>query len=430
MRCLLTIGLPLLLLAGAARAAPPSVPKADHRVINLVNVVERWQAVHDEVRPVILALGATRTDGDRQALEDRLVNEFGERAIEVLVRYREPCLIPVFTRLVEAEHWSVRRLAVFALQRNFGLQALDAIVGRLDDEEPLVREIAATTIAILHVAASKHKKLLPRDKQIKAAAKGMRRRKKADVKALEARLAVEENPFVRAALQASIETFGRRKLLLIHTEPVIEEAPGRYAPRLVGGQVKAYQQGSGVSSAGSGRLKPTSGWGYPVLLYPREVLTMTSDAPLVPLPKKRNSYHYGHDCGWFLEGSGIYAIADGVVRWIRSGGDWGGLLVTEHQDEDRTKITAVNGHCGMWMFVKGGEAVTKGQLLGQMALSFSAENGGHGAHDHFGMFTGGFSEGHCYGRSTQDRTREQWLIPADFLTQRVEGKRIAPDSYR
>ena len=426
----LALVLGLLVLGGVATAAPAAVPKADHTVINLVNGRDRWQAVHDEVRPVILALGEARTDEDRKPLEDRLVDELGRKAIEVLVRYREPFLVPVFARLTEHEDWAVRRLAVFALQRNLGLQALDRIVVRLADDEALVREIAATTVAILHVAASKHKDLLPRDKAIKAAAKGMRKRKKADLAALQERLAAEKNPFVQSALRASIESLGKRKLLLIHTEPVVEEAPGRFVPRLEGGQVNAYQTGSGISSSGSGRLKPTTGWGYPVMLYPREVLTLTSDPPLVPLPQKGNSFHYGHDCGWFLEGSGIYAVADGVVRWIRSGGDWGGLLVTEHQDADGAKVSAVNGHCGMWMFVKGGEKVVKGQLLAQMGLSFSAENGGHGAHDHFGLYTGGFSEGHCYGRGRTDRTNEEWLVPADFLTEKVEGERLAPDSYR
>lgn len=424
MRALLV--LVVLLLGGVAAAAP----KADHTVINLVNARDRWQATHDEVRPLILELGAAKAVEDRVLLQERLSGEFGRKAIEVLARYREPFLIPVFARLTAHEDWSVRRLAVFALQRNIGVQSMDEIIARLGDDEPLVREIAATTVAILHVVCSKHKDLLPRDKEIRAAAKGMRRRKRSDREILAQRLSMEDNEYVHAAVTAAVETLGKRRLLLIHTEPVVEEAPGRYVPRLEGGQVNAHQAGSGTSSSGSGRLKPSAEWGYPVMLYPREVLTLTSDPPLVPLPQKRNSFHYGHDCGWFLEGSGIYAIADGVVRWIRSGGDWGGLLVTEHLDTDGTKVSALNGHCGMWMFVKGGEKVVKGQLLGQMGLSFSAENGGHGAHDHFGMFTGGFSESHCYGRGTQDRTKEEWLIPADFLTKKVEGEPIAPDSYR
>lgn len=65
-----------------------------------------------------------------------------------------------------------------------------------------------------------------------------------------------------------------------------------------------------------------------------------------------------------------------------------------------------------------------------MGLSFSAENGGHGAHDHFGMFEGAFAAGRCYGRSPAGRSTEGWLVPPDFLTPKVEGKTIKPDSYR
>ena len=84
----------------------------------------------------------------------------------------------------------------------------------------------------------------------------------------------------------------------------------------------------------------------------------------------------------------------------------------------------------MWVFVKPGEAVEKGQVLGQIGLSFSPENGGHGAHDHFGMFEGGFTEGMCYGRGGAGKSTKGWLVPAEFLTPRVAGKAIEPDSYR
>ena len=76
------------------------------------------------------------------------------------------------------------------------------------------------------------------------------------------------------------------------------------------------------------------------------------------------------------------------------------------------------------------EAVEKGQVVCQMGLSFSPENGGHGAHDHFGMYTGGYSDKHNYGRTGTDHTKEDWLVPAEFLTPRVDGEELKPDSYR
>ncbi len=119
-----------------------------------------------------------------------------------------------------------------------------------------------------------------------------------------------------------------------------------------------------------------------------------------------------------------------MVRLVESAGDFGGLVVVECLTKDRKKICALSGHLGMWVFVKPGETVEKSRLLGQIGLSFSPENGGHGAHDHFGMFEGAYARGRCVGRGRAGLSTAGWLVPADFLTPRVEGKRIPPDSYR
>jgi murein DD-endopeptidase MepM/ murein hydrolase activator NlpD len=420
----------LLSLFAAVAPAAPDTPRADANVINLVNKKAAFDAMRAKVEPVVVELAKARDETTRKAVEDRLVAEHGRPAIEVLVRYREPHLIPVFARLTESEDWSVRRLAVFGLQRNLALSRIDAVTARLADENVLVREVAATTIGIFHVAARKHRKLLPRTRAESKASKALGLRKKKDLETLRQAREKEKDPFVAASLTASIEVMGKRPLLLIHTEQVVGEAPARRVPRLVGGEVNRYQKGSGYSGSGGGRLRPTEAWGYPTLLYPREILTITSDPPLVPLKQKANSLHFGHDCAWFLEGSSVHAVADGVVRMIRSGGDWGGLIVVEHMGKDGKKVNALNGHCGMWVFVKPGEKVKKGQVLGQIALSFSPENGGHGAHDHFGMFEGPFDAAKCYGRSRAGRSTEGWLIPPDFLTPLVEGKKVPPASYR
>jgi len=414
---------------GLPAPAQGSVPKADAASISIVNRLEEFTARRNEVEPVVRAHADAKDPAARRKLEDRLVAEFGEKAIEVLVRYREPHLIPVFARLTEAKKWYVRRLAVFGLQRNLAASSLDRITARLADENPLVREIAATTLGILHAAAKKHRKLFPPTREEAAARRRLGKRKKADRQALEDALGKETDTYVKASMAGALGLLGRGSPLLIHTEPIEGEPGVRFVPRLVGGEVNAYSKYSNYSGSGGGRLKLTRGWAYPTLLYPREIMTIGSDRPLVPLPRKANSLHFGHDCSWFLEGSSIYAIADGVVRLVRSGGDWGGLIVVEYRGKSG-KVNGLNGHCGMWVFVKPGQAVTRGQLIGQMGLSFSAENGGHGAHDHFGMFEGAFATGKCYGRSAAGRSTEGWLIPPDFLTPKVEGKAIKPDSYR
>ena len=56
--------------------------------------------------------------------------------------------------------------------------------------------------------------------------------------------------------------------------------------------------------------------------------------------------------------------------------DMGTLLVVQHLLEDGRLVNAVYMHGGDTVFVKPGERVACGQLLGTMGLSFSAENGG------------------------------------------------------
>ncbi|MHC4470386.1 MAG: peptidoglycan DD-metalloendopeptidase family protein [Planctomycetota bacterium] len=417
----------VLLAALLPALAADEAPRADHKVINLVNDAKKFAAVAAQVEPLVVAHGKAKDDAARRAAADRIVSEVGVKGIEVLVRYREGHLVPVFARLAEAEEWYVRRLAIFGLQRNLALSELDRVVARLADENVLVREIAATTISILHFAGKKTKALVPREER--AALKGLGKRRKADRAALEAALGGETNPYVASSITAAIEVLGKRPLLVIHEEPALGERPARMVPRT--GVAEATRlAGKGFTGSGSGRLRPTSAWGYPTLLYPREVMNVTSDRPLVPLPEKGNALHFGHDCAWFLEGSSLYAIAGGVVRLVKSTKQWGGLIVVEHMTKKKEKVCALNGHCGMWVFVKPGETVMKGQLLGQIGLSFSPENGGHGAHDHLGMFEGSFSEGRCYGRGGAGRSTEGWLVPADFLTPRVAGEKLAPDSYK
>ena len=419
----------LLLVLLLAAPVLGDVPKAKDDAISVVNRDDAFAALLAKVEPVVRELTAAKED-ERGPIEDRLVAEFGRTGIEALVRFREPELIPVFVRLADHEDWYVRRLAILGLQRLAGLSGLDVVVRHLADETVLVREIAATTTAILHEIGSKYRDMIPRTSAERDAAKGLGKREKEDARALKAAHDAEENRYVKASLAMAIEVLGKRRPIRIHEEQTTGEPGARHVPRVVGAQVKAWQGGSGYQGAGSGRLKPTKGWAYPLLVYPKEILNIGSDRPLVPLEAKANSLHFGHDCGWFLEGSTVYAIADGVVRMIQSGDDWGGLIVVEYMDEDGEKVNGLNGHCGMWVFVKPGEAVVAGQPLGQMALSFSPENGGHGAHDHFGMFAGPFQAGMCYGRRGAGCSTDGWLVPPDYLTPKVEGKPIPPDSYR
>lgn len=216
------------------------------------------------------------------------------------------------------------------------------------------------------------------------------------------------------------------KLLKICNEGIEEkDSDAPYVPR--GGK----GAGRGISRfSGPGKMTPSRGWCFPLAVYPKEpVGGVGSDPPLVPLRGKNNSLHFGHDCGWMMDGAGIYAIGDGRIRSVELAGDFGVLIVGEYRVDEEEFVTALNGHSSMWIFAPPGP-VERRQLIGTIGLGFSAENGiAHAAHDHFGMFSGRYQRTKCFGRGGAGTPTEGWLIPADFLGPRVVGKELDPESY-
>jgi len=162
----------LLLLILLSPAAAADTPKADHRVINLVNRKGDFEAVRQEVEPLLVAIAEEEDGEKRAALAKAFAEEHGRRAIEVIVRYRGAHLVPVLAALADHEDWFVRRLAILGLQRNLAASELDRVVARLSDENVLVREIAATTVAILHWAGRKDRGLFPRSERSAPTAPG------------------------------------------------------------------------------------------------------------------------------------------------------------------------------------------------------------------------------------------------------------------
>ena len=96
------------------------------------------------------------------------------------------------------------------------------------------------------------------------------------------------------------------------------------------------------------------------------------------------SYHYGLDLG-AADGTPILAAADGVVTVAEFSGNWGGLIVIEHQINGETVATA---YAHMWqngIHVTPGENVIAGQHIGDVGSSGYST----GAHLHFEVRPGG-----------------------------------------
>lgn len=358
--------------------------------------------------------------------KNKLITDFGEKGIKCLSRFRTPYIIPLLGELTEHKNWWVRREAIFALQRNIGLSQLDRIVANLADENFLVREIAATTIAIFH-NIKYYQKMVPQVRDEVLAFKGLKKRKKADLAGLKAAFDKEANPYIRSALEAAILAISNAKCrpIKILDEVVAGSKTAPYAP------IAGTQTVSGISrSGGLGKLPVCGNWCYPSSIYPKEVVSLSSDRPLVPLPAQANGFHLGHDCAWMLDGSGVYSIGDGEIRFVEYANDFGIVICGEYYSGGKDYVMTINGHCGIWTFAGSGPVKCR-QLIGQVGMSFSGENGvAHDSHNHFGMRNERFNAMKIGGRGKAGITLEGWLIPAEWLGPRVVGKEIKPDSYK
>jgi hypothetical protein len=183
---------------------------------------------------------------------------------------------------------------------------------------------------------------------------------------------------------------------------------------------KGVSQGGGGNA---GKLGPAPRWTTPLLGFGEEEVKGTSLQPFANLRGNGTVYHTGLDVGSSLDGAGYYASADGYVRLVHSGSDMGTLIVLQHCYEPKKTVNAVYMHGGDTVFVKGGQKVEAGQLLGTMGMGYSIENGGHFAHLHFGMYPGSYSDGHNYGYKSVKAGLADWFDPAEFLPRWIERTR-------
>jgi murein DD-endopeptidase MepM/ murein hydrolase activator NlpD len=159
--------------------------------------------------------------------------------------------------------------------------------------------------------------------------------------------------------------------------------------------------------------------------------------PVVDKIGDKHLLHLGADVGWQQIGAPVYAIADGVVRIsegpaldqakkvsskeshakiaknkdqdeaqsndakaesasIKDLNDsspsnlalaWGNLIVIEHQVGEGVFLTSVYGHLGSERFVKSGDIVKAGKVIGTIG-KMGVENGGYRPHLHFGLREG------------------------------------------
>jgi hypothetical protein len=132
-----------------------------------------------------------------------------------------------------------------------------------------------------------------------------------------------------------------------------------------------------------------------------------------------NSVHIGDDCGWHRELRTIVSIGSGRVCRVAYVPSWGHILAIEHRLGDGTQVCSLYGHTSPFIYVKLGDAVACGQKIAAIGRADSIENGGYGAHLHFGIHTGAYDGGIWIGgylsKADFGGGTHGWLNPQTFL---------------
>ena len=373
-------------------------------------------ALVESVRADLLGI-VRATAAERPAKIDAFVALRAAETMEAVKRFRNPELRPLFHALLAHEDWHVAHRALLALERYGDGDALATAWRLLDHAEPRLREKAAITCLVLWDEG------------------GGKPGVKDPAADVVARLAAEGDPHVRACLKA-LEARVAKKLRIekMNEEVRVKDADGLlWTPFLEGmDKGKSVAPGATLKSdarqgGGSAMKLPVARrFTTPILGYGREEVSGTS---LQPFANLRNGtvYHTGQDVGACLDGAGFYACAEGIVKLVHSGSDMGTLIVLEHHVAEKEVATLLYMHGGDTVFVKAGDRVEAGHLLGSMGTGYSFENGGHYAHLHFGAYPGPFSMTHNYGYRNVAVGLRDWFDPAVVLPDWIDRTRPPAD---
>lgn len=104
-----------------------------------------------------------------------------------------------------------------------------------------------------------------------------------------------------------------------------------------------------------------------------------------------NSVHVGDDVGWKEPHQTVVAIGDGIVRSVLCSHSWGYKVVIEHRLPSGDAVCSLYAHLSPFVHVKVGEVVRMGTKIGSIGRSNTWENGGYGAHLHFGIHSGPYT---------------------------------------
>jgi murein DD-endopeptidase MepM/ murein hydrolase activator NlpD len=354
--------LSVLFAIGIATSVASPGPK--HASIGVCTRKEEFAKRQEALDPLVASLSDATKESKAKRLRKKLVAA-AKKDIECLIRYRERSLVPVFAEITKSsKRWFTRTRALYSLKMLEDRAGVPAAVRALGDRDAMVREAAASALG--HLGGPE-----ARD-------------------ALEKRKGKEKDAYVRSTIESALALAGgeeRPYTAFPGGKTWQEELTGPKGARRVAWAwtVKGAKLFNAYDAKTLDYPEATR-FVYPVNRYKEDLFA--------GYPRKSfgsGNTHAGEDCAWFREGSSMYAIADGLVRMVQgAGGDWGFLVAIEHRLPDGRYLVSVYGHLAFDVLVRPGDVVKAGQRIGTQGLSTSVENGGYGAHLHFGLGDGPF----------------------------------------
>jgi murein DD-endopeptidase MepM/ murein hydrolase activator NlpD len=363
----------------------------------------------EAARPELLAI-VKAPPAQRAALASDFAKQYGDAWIEAVKRVRNPELVALERALLDVDDWHVQHRALLLAEALEDTAVVPLAWKRLESPAARLRERAAVTCLLLW-----------NPKTAKDVAGGKAK------ESLAALIPKEGDEHVRAAMHALEKRIdGKLAPRKVASEHLVTLPDGLVVAPFLEGMDHLAQVAPGVKLTPSGspggssasKLPVVTRWTTPLLGYGEEEVQGVSLQPFAN-PREHGVVHTGQDVGACLDGAGLYAIADGVVRFVYGGSDMGTLIVVEHHLSKKELVNAVYMHCGPSVLVQAGDAVSCGQLIGTMGLGFSIENGGHFAHLHLGLYPGPFNVLHNYGYKNAKDGLDDWFDPAKKLAEWV-----------
>ena len=340
----------LLLLALPAHARD--------RTVGLCTLKDQFAKAQNSLDPKIQELTGAKSLQDKIKLGRKIAAKYGKGAkIECLIRYREPDLRHVFLPLLADSKWPVRARALYGLKMVGDATIAPGVTAALRDKSARVRELAANCLGRLAVDVP--------EQLAKALSKERDRFAKASMEAAVRLIEAAEKPYDDWE-ESIVGPAGARRVEWVWTDKG-KSSFNRYDARTM-------------------KYPEADSFDWPISWYEGSLFT---SVPRESFGAGGN--HAGEDMAWFREGASMFAIANGIVRIVQgAGGDWGFLIGIEHRLPNGEYLMSVYGHAGWDIRVKPGEIVRKGQMIATVGLSCAVENGGYGAHLHFGISQGPF----------------------------------------